>query len=179
MTSDQESPASVPSPRVGTTYNIPPAPPDPASTDWFPVGPLRVGIEYRKVDPAALDEIYADTEHLDELHEKSPEGGFTDEGVSVHIVSDAEDHEFLRFDMFVDEPHYHYVDKAAGTNTIIMLDTVALGPVIPWTLGQLRGRLPQMLRHAGAAVADEITHEVADTVADTVETHLRTIGEYT
>jgi len=162
---------------IGTTYNIPPAPPDPESTDWFDIGPLRIGVEYRKVDPEALEKIYADTEHLEELRETSPEGGFTDEGVSIHVVSPADDHEFVRFDMFVDEPHYHYVDKAAGTNTIIELDTVAHGPVIPWTLGQLRSRLPEMLRHAGAAVADEMTPELSAAVADQVESHLRTIGE--
>jgi hypothetical protein len=165
-------------PRVGTTYTIPPAPPDPASTDWFDIGPLRLGIEYRKLDPATLDAIYADSEHLDALHEASPEGGFTDEGVSVHVVSRADDHEFVRFDMFVDEPHYHYVDKAEGTNTIVMLDTVAHGPVVPWALGQLRHRLPDMLRHAGAATtADEVTPEIGDQVADRVEAHLRQIGE--
>jgi hypothetical protein len=162
---------------VGTTYNIPPAPPDPESTDWFDVGPLRIGIEYRKVDPQALEENYADTEHLAELREASPEGGFTDEGVSIHVVSTADDHEFVRFDMFVDEPHYHYVDKAAGTNTIVDFDTVAHGPVIPWTLGQLKQRLPEMLRHAGAAVADEVTPDLGTAISDRVEAHLRTIGE--
>ena len=34
---------------VGTTYTIPPMPPDPASTDYLEVSPLRIGIEYRKV----------------------------------------------------------------------------------------------------------------------------------
>ncbi len=164
--------------RVGTTYNIPPAPPDPASTDWFDVGPLRIGIEYRKVDPTALDKIYADSEHLTELHETSPEGGFTDEGVSVHVMSVSDDHEFIRFDMFVDEPHYHYVDKAADTNTIVHFDTVAHGPMMPWTLTQLRTRLPDMLRHAGATMAaDQVTDDVGASAADQVETHLRKIGE--
>lgn len=165
--------------RVGTTYDIPPAPPDPASTDWFDMGPLRVGVEYRKVDPQALEKIYADTEHLAELEAASPEGGFTDEGVSIHVVSVADDHEFIRFDMFVDEPHYHYVDKAAGTNTLVFYDAVAHGPVVPWTLGQLRHRLPDMLRHAGGMdVADAVDAELGAAVAQGVEAHLREIGEY-
>jgi hypothetical protein len=165
--------------RVGTTYDIPPAPPDPSSTDWLDMGPLRVGIEYRKVDPQALEKIYADSEHLAELEAASPEGGFTDEGVSIHVVSVADDHEFVRFDMFVDEPHYHYVDKAAATNTLVFYDAVAHGPVVPWTLGQLRHRLPDMLRHAGGtAVADAVDAELGAAVADGVEAHLREIGEY-
>lgn len=165
--------------RVGTTYDIPPAPPDPASTDWLDIGPLRIGIEYRKLDPVALDAIYAGSEHLDALHEASPEGGFTDEGVSVHVVSVADDHEWVRFDMFVEEPHYHYVNKSAGTNTVVFYDTVAHGPVVEWTLGRLRHRLPEMLRHAGGAdVADAVDDAVAAEVAALVEAHLREIGEY-
>ena len=163
--------------RVGTTYDIPPAPPDPASTDWFDIGPLGIGIEYRKVDPQALEKIYADSKHLAGLREASPEGGFTDEGVSIHVVSVEDDHEFIRFDMFVAEPHYHYVDKAADTNTIVDFDTAAHGPMIPWTLGQLRNRLPSMLQHAGAVVADQVTPELGIAVANRVEAHLRAIGE--
>ena len=82
--------------RVGTTYQVQPVPPDPASTDWLEVGPLRIGIEYRKVDQAALAEAYADdAEGMAEIDEHSPEGGFTDEGVSIHIVDPSDDHEYL------------------------------------------------------------------------------------
>ena len=95
------------------------------------------------------------------------------------MVSVADDHEFIRFDMFVDEPHYHYVDKAAGTNTLVFYDAVAHGPVVPWTLGQLRHRLPDMLRHAGGMdVADAVDAELGAAVAQGVEAHLREIGEY-
>ena len=50
--------------------------------------------------------------------------------------------------------------------------------MIPWTLGQLRSRLPDMLRHAGGATAaDTVTSEIAHEAAERVESHLRTIGE--
>jgi hypothetical protein len=164
--------------RVGTTYNIPPAPPDEASTDWFDHGPLRVGIEYRKVDPQALEKIYADTEHLAELEEKSPEGGFADEGVSLHIVDVADGFEYVRFDMFLDEPHYHYVNKATDANTIVTFDTVAHGPIIPWTLQQIRTRLPEMLRYVGASdAATAVNADLAGAISQQVEDHLRSIGE--
>ncbi|MFT5201789.1 MAG: hypothetical protein ACI9C1_001167 [Candidatus Aldehydirespiratoraceae bacterium] len=170
---------TAPMSRVGTTYNIPPAPPDPASTDWLDAGPLRIGVEYRKVDPEALEKIYAETEHLAELKAASPEGGFADEGVSIHVVSVADDFEYLRFDMFLDEPHYHYVDKAADSNTIVNFDTIAHGPVVDWTLMQLRTRLPEMLRYVGANdAADSVDDAVAALVADQVVAHLRSIGEY-
>ncbi len=164
---------------VGTTYNVQPMPPDPASTDWLDAEPLRVGIEYRRVDPEALAATYGDdADDMAEIEERSPEGGFTDEGVSIHVVSTADDHEYLRFDVFVDEPHYHYVDKTAGTNTVVDFDTAAHGPMIAWTLQQLNSRLPEMLRQAGApAVADAVTTDVAADIATRVEAHLRSIGE--
>ena len=164
---------------VGTTYQVQPMPPDPASTDWLDAGPLRLGVEYRKVDPQALAATYGDDDaDMAEIEEHSPEGGFTDEGVSIHVVAAADDHEYLRFDVFVDEPHYHYVDKQAGTNTIVEFDADAHGAMMPWMLGQLRERLPAMLRAAGAAaVADAVTDEVAGAAAAKVEAHLREIGE--
>lgn len=165
---------------VGTTYNVQPMPPDPASTDYFDAPPLRIGVEYRKVDPEALAATYGgDETDMAEINDNSPEGGFTDEGVSIHVLGLAEEHEYLRFDVFVDEPHYHYVDKTAGTNTIVEFDEVAHGPMQPWALAQLRGALPAMLRHAGAGIADEVTPAVADEVATRVEGILRSIGELT
>lgn len=163
---------------VGTTYNVQPMPPDPKSTDWFDVAPLRIGVEYRKVDPEALAATYGgDDADMAEINDNSPEGGFSDEGVSIHVCDPAEDHEYLRFDVFVDEPHYHYVDKAAGTNTIVEFDEVAHGPMQPWALGQLRTGLPAMLRHAGAGIAEQVTDEVGASVAQQVEDVLRSIGE--
>lgn len=164
---------------VGTTYTVPPMAPDPASTDYFDVAPLKIGIEYRKVDPDALEETYGgDAAQMAEIDEHSPEGGFTDEGVSIHVISLADEHEYLRFDVFVEEPHYHYVDRAAGTNTVVPFDTVAHGEMLPWMLGNLRERLPEMLIAAGApAVGDEVSPQVAGEISDRVEAHLRTIGE--
>jgi hypothetical protein len=164
---------------VGTTYTVQPMPPDPASTDWLEAGPLRLGVEYRRVDPAALEATYGgDAGDMAEIEAHSPAGGFTDEGVSIHVVSTADEHEYLRFDVFVDEPHYHYVDKVAGTNTVVPFDTAAHGEMLPWTLHRLRTRLPTMLEAAGAAdVAAAVTPEVADRAASAVEEHLRRIGE--
>jgi hypothetical protein len=164
---------------VGTTYTVQPMPPDEASTDWFDAAPLRIGIEYRRVDPEALAETYGhDDAQMAEIDEHSPEGGFTDEGVSIHVVSVADDHEYLRFDVFVDEPHYHYVDRAAGTNTVVPFDTAAHGPMTPWMLDRLRHRLTDMLRAAGAqGAADALDATVADRIAGEVADRLRAIGE--
>jgi hypothetical protein len=163
---------------VGTTYTIPPMPPDQASTDYFEVSPLRVGVEYRRVDPEALAATYGDNpEHMAEIDDNSPEGGFTDEGVSIHIISQADGHEYLRFDVFVDEPHYHYVDKAAGTNTVVPFDSAAHGDMTPWAVGQLRNRLPAMLSNAGAPdLAAQVTDEVSAAISEEVATRLQEIA---
>ena len=161
---------------LGQTYQVQPVPPDPDHTTYFDAGVLRIGVEYRVVDPEALAATY-DGDDLAEIEEHSPAGGFNDEGLSIHVISVADDHEYLRFDAFDDEPHYHYVDKAAGTNTVVGFDVAAHGPVTPWALRQLRHRLDPMLRQAGAAhVADSLDDDTGALVADLVEAHLPTIG---
>ena len=166
---------------VGTTYNIPPIPPDPARTEYFDSEPLRIGIEYRRIDPETLAATYGgDADQMAEIDEHSPEGGFTDEGVSIHVESVADNHEYLRFDIFVDEPHYHYVDKTSGTNTVVEFDRAAHGAMAPWVLGQLRHRLPDMLRQAGAghlADALDADADIGADIAERVEAQLRSIGE--
>ncbi len=87
---------------LGQVYNVAPMAPDEAHTTWLDAGPLRLGVEYRALDPEALADYY-DGDDLTEVEEHSPEGGFTDEGVSIHITSVSDDHEYLRFDVFVDE----------------------------------------------------------------------------
>ena len=161
---------------LGQTYNVQPVPPDPEHTAYVDMPPLRVGVEYRIVDPAALEAAY-EGDDLAEIEEHSPEGGFSDEGLSIHIISIGDDHEYLRFDAFDDDPHYHYVDKTAGTNTLVGFDVAAHGPVIPWVLGQLRERLAPMLTRAGAPhVAAELPSDLGGQIADHLTSYLPTIG---
>ncbi len=161
---------------LGTTYNVQPVPPDPEHTTYFDMGVLRIGVEYRVVKPEDLVAAY-EGDDLTEIEENSPEGGFSDEGLSIHVESVADDHEYIRFDAFDDDPHYHYVDKSAGTNTLIGFDVAANGPVVPWVLNQVRNRLDPMLRHAGAPhVADTLPETLGATIAAQLETYLPTIG---
>jgi hypothetical protein len=169
----------------GKVYGIPPQPPDDRSTTYLEGGPLSIGVEYRVVDQAALRETYKDDPaHLAELERESPEGGFSAEGLSLHVVLDG--HEYLRFDVFDDPPHYHYVHpmNADGEhrNHIVEYDAVAKGPMLEWALNRLRTRLPEMLTAAGAPVlvaaidqaqVDELLDRVAST-ADTVARRRRT-----
>ena len=98
-THDGSSPASLPESeaaddRVPCAGSDRPTPCSPSRTGpgerptISTLGPLRVGVEYRKVDPAALEEAYGDnaSRHAPRSWRTSPEGGFTDEGVSIHVI---------------------------------------------------------------------------------------------
>jgi hypothetical protein len=141
-----ESPKTI-GPKV---YAMPPQPPDPAATRWLPAGVVTIGVEYREVNPENLAETYKDNAaHMAEMEEKSPVGGFTDEGVSIHVSGTEDGHEYLRFDVFVDEPHYHYVHRSGQVNNVVDFDVTAHGDMLPWALDRIRHRLPEMLDQAG------------------------------
>ncbi|HEX6312517.1 MAG TPA: hypothetical protein VF152_12955 [Acidimicrobiia bacterium] len=141
---------------IGKVYNIPPQPPVAEHTQEIPAGAITFGVEYRDVDPESLAATYADNDaHLAELEERSPEGGFADEGVSIHVCGADDGHEYVRFDVFDDEPHYHYIHRpdpdGAIVNNVIDFDRTAHGDMLPWTIERLRTRLPEMLTEAGGA----------------------------
>jgi hypothetical protein len=157
---------------IGKVYGIPPQPPFPENTTYLPAGALTIGVEYRNVDPGGLIETYKDNpEHLAELLEKSPEGGFTDEGVSIHVCGTDDGHEYLRFDVFDDDPHYHYIHAGDEiVNNVIDFDVLAHGEMLTWVIERLRTRLPEMLPHAkGERLVPLIDQAQLDPVIDQVE----------
>jgi hypothetical protein len=175
---------------IGKIYNIPPQPPVAEHTRMLPAGALTFGVEYRDVDPASLVETYKDNAaHLAELEERSPAGGFSDEGVSIHVFDTEDGHEYLRFDVFDDEPHYHYVHRTAAgedpVNNVIDFDAAAMGDMLPWAIERLRTRLPEMLTEAGgghlvpeldAALVDRVVDDVAVLARDAREAHRAAAG---
>lgn len=158
---------------VGVTYHMPPQPPVAELTRYLDAGAVSIGVEYRDLTPESLVETYKDNpKHLAELLEKSPPGGFTDQGISLHVVGD-DGHEYVRFDVFDDEPHYHYVHntppEADAVNNVVAFDVVAHGDMLPWAIGCLRDRLPGMLRRAGGhQVAERVDPAVLGPVVDEV-----------
>jgi hypothetical protein len=163
---------------VGKVYNIPPQPPDAAHNHLIPAGVLTFGVEYRNVDPESLRATYAENAaHLAELEERSPDGGFFDAGVSIHVSGTDDSHEYLRFDVFDDEPHYHYVHRTSdGTvrNQVIDFDTTAHGDMLPWVINCLRTRLSEMLTAAGGAqLAAELDDNAIRTAIDAVDHEAR------
>ena len=140
---------------TGTTYTIPPQPPVEANNHKLAAGALTFGVEYRDLDPESLRATYAGNEaQLAELEARSPEGGFFDTGVSIHVCGTDDGYEYVRFDVFDDEPHYHYVhrhDDGTIENQVIDFDPTANGDMLEWAIRCLRDRLPEMLEAAGGA----------------------------
>lgn len=131
-----------------TRYDVMPIPPIEAHTRWFEAGALRIGVEYRLVTEAvaAARQVEAAT-GTDGLEAAV----LDDRGVSLHVVGDVDGvpREVLRFDCFVEDPHYHYVSWREKANEVLHLDPVADGDPLDWALERLRSRLPEMLARAG------------------------------
>ena len=133
---------------TGTVYTVPPIPPDAEHTTYVEAGAISIGVEYRLLDDAELAANY-EGEEMDEIQEALAGNAALDNGVSLHVVGTQDGHEYLRFDLFEREPHYHYIEKSGERQTIVDYDRVALGPMLPWALDQIRNRLVPMLEHAG------------------------------
>lgn len=133
---------------TGTVYTVPPIPPDAEHTTWVEAGPITIGVEYRLLDDAELAANY-EGEQMDEIQQATGGGTVEDNGVSLHVAGSDDGHEYLRFDLFEHEPHYHYIEPSGEKQTIVDFDRVALGAMLPWALERLRTRLDAMLAFAG------------------------------
>jgi hypothetical protein len=95
-------------------------------------------------------------------------------GPTVRVLGGAHDHEYLRFDMFNVNPHYHY-EPPAEKERILMIDTVADGDAVSWGIARLRDRLAPMLLAAGAQdLADALDEQTIARAVDDVESLVRT-----
>ncbi len=147
-----------------TRYSVMPIPPIEEHVTWFDAGAVRIGVEYRLLNDAiaaAADLPAADGD------ERGQTTDLDDRGVSLHVCGeqDGEEREFLRFDCFEEDPHYHYVSVRETSNVVAHLDPVAIGDPLTWSLERIRTRLPQMLQQAGAS---ELAARVEPTAVEEV-----------
>jgi hypothetical protein len=102
-------------------------------------------------------------------HRVVAQDGVSAGGPTVRVLGGDDDHEYLRFDLFNVNPHYHY-EPPAGEERILMLDTVAEGDAVSWGIARLRDRLSAMLVAAGAQdLADALDEQVLARAVDDVE----------
>ena len=95
----------------------------------------------------------------------------------LHVLG-ADGLEHLRFDCFEQEPHYHYIDQGAVTNTVVRIDELAVGDPIEFSLTCVEQHLPDMLGNCGEALAlaDEVMarmDEVLDAMTEVAALMLR------
>jgi len=129
------------------------------------------------VDAGAVQLVVESRKLTNEIIESTYQGGvksaipFDDFGATLHVCGTDDGLEYLRFDCFENEPHYHYVRNADGGNLICRIDQHAEGDPIDWTLNRLRERLPEMLEFAGVpelAAQTRANHEKVLAVIDEV-----------
>ena len=132
-----------------TRYKVMPIPPVEKQTTWIEAGPVKFGIEYRLLNDAiAAAAVVVQSDTGDAAGVENIE----DRGVSIHVfgTSGGESLEYLRFDCFDEDPHYHYVSWKRKLNEMLHIDPIADGDPLIWALERIRTRLPQMLERAGA-----------------------------
>jgi hypothetical protein len=120
---------------------------------YFDAGVVRFGVEYR-----LLNDAIAAASAVEAASGRDNAGdSFDDRGVSLHVFGlsqeggqGGEPLEYLRFDCFDEDPHYHYVSWKRRSNEMLHIDPVADGDPLTWALERIRTRLPQMLERAGA-----------------------------
>ena len=150
--------------RRGNLYTAMPIPMVPEMCIPVDAGPVRLIVESRRLTNAILEETYQ--------NEEIPEGHveFDDYGPTLHVCGTADGLEHLRFDCFEHEPHYHYIDHAAGANTVVRIDELAVGDPVEFTLACVEGHLADMLRHSGVGdLADAVASSPADVSAAVAE----------
>ena len=149
---------------IGTVYTVMPIPPEEDVTTYLPAGAITLGVEVRVVDDALVGAQFKDAtpQQQAEIAANKP-ANLNDGGVSVHVCSSRDRTEYLRFDCFRIEPHYHYISSAGDSQEIIKFDTVANGDMLDWAIGRVATRMPEMLRRAGAIqLADEVDEAAID-----------------
>lgn len=134
---------------IGTHYDGSPVPPVPEHTRYVAAGPLSIGIEYRQVDASVIAATYGDVE-LREAGDDTPQPPILDDqGLTLHVCDVASGAEYLRFDVFADNPHYHYIHPG-DHHLVVPFDRAACGDMATWTVECVRTRLSKMLEAAGA-----------------------------
>lgn len=132
-----------------TKYDIMPIPPVAEQSECFEAGPVTIWVEFR-----LLDDAIAAAHTVTESYEGDI-STISDRGVSLHVFGEpepgAERIEFLRFDCFEEDPHYHYVSYAKQTNEMVHIEPAAMGDPLEWALDRIGTRLAQMLERAGAS----------------------------
>lgn len=154
MNTPHSTPSGIEAYQLGRHYDVMPIPMVPEHCVEVAAGPLTFVVESRNLSDEAINLNALDRGRPDQTFDS----GIDDSGACVHVLGAVDGAEWLRFDCFDNEPHYHYVRNHEQSNQVIRFDQFAEGDPEEWTLQRLRTNLPAMLAYAGA-------QELADAVA--------------
>jgi hypothetical protein len=137
---------------------------------------VTFGVEYRQLNEKNILELVGPDarQKFDGVLPAGMGDVIDEDGVAVHVFLTATGDERLRFDCFDHGAHYHLLDPDRSRNTVIEHDD-ELGPVLDWSLEQLRTALPTLLAAAGADDAAALIDQ--DLVAGVVVTVERAARE--
>lgn len=95
---------------------------------WFDAGPISIAVEARALGDSPDRMV---------------------RGPSIHVFNAAHTEEYLRYDIFGEVLHYHYILNKENHNILWGYDPDMNGPMIQWVITSLRDHLPALLRRAG------------------------------
>lgn len=147
-------------------------PPIPENTVKFAAGAVTFGVEYRFLTPErAKGHLVKNAAAGMETVDFDMLGIVDGQGVSIHVFATSDDREFLRFDCFDTDPHYHYMDPERPWINRYAFDTRANGSMLDWIFDRLGSRLTDMLgvSAAGRRLAGQIDGETVRRVLGEVE----------
>lgn len=132
----------------------------------IPAGPVCFVVEARSLTVGDIICNEAAQGVSDGLtHDYSVDAG----GASLHVLGSSDQVEYLRFDAFDHEPHYHYIFNDTQRNTVVRLDDIAEGDPLAWTIRVVGSRLSQMLTHAHAGALADLVSLSADEITAAVK----------
>jgi alkylhydroperoxidase family enzyme len=145
--------------RLGNRYEVMPIPMVPEHCVTVDAGPVQLVVESRHLTDQILADTYVNTKPSEStIH-------FDDFGATLHVCGTADGLEYLRFDCFENEPHYHYIKQEERAHVIVRIDELALGDSVSFALACVEGQLPAMLRNSGAdKLADAVDAETTRVV---------------
>jgi hypothetical protein len=120
------------------------APIDEERTERWRAGPITLAIEQRELR----------TEIDRHVWHEAADDAYDDSGITIHVLDTETGREYLRFDCFAEDPHYHYnwPGQDEDLNQVVVYDTHAHGAdMFAWAMGVLRGRVGAVLANSGGA----------------------------
>jgi hypothetical protein len=164
--------------------HVMPSPVDEERTSFVAAGVVTFGVEVRRFeyDRSHVEEAIARADASDAARIRADNADLLagDEaprlfaGPSIHVFGSEDDHEYLRFDLFGNDPHYHCLSPATPssqfTNRLVPIDAAAVGDLVPWAMRVLRQELAPMLTSAGGGdLADGLDQDTVASALDVVE----------